>query len=139
MNDANGTMLFSNNTKYHFKERSLYITNRIANIYLTSLKSYYYALSNVIDAKYNNPLYLNNKVILIATRAIKDYNNIWINFSQVKNFKIEDKLTTLYFYSGNELVISISKNYLGKQIKKIKEIEKYLKKLSWKRIYKSLL
>ena len=128
-NDSNGSILFSNNKPYLIKERSLYITNHLAKRYLTSVNSYFKALKEVISSKYNNPLYLDLKMILIASKGIKEYENIWINFALIKNYRISNDLTEIYFESGNKLVIKTSKTYLIKQISKIKEIENYLKKI----------
>lgn len=138
-NDIDGTLLFSNNRKYLIKERSYYITNTIAKRYLTSISSYFNALNNIITTKYNNPLYLDSKMILIATKNIKCYENIWINFALIKNYSINNDLTKITFESGNKIVINTTKDYLIKQIIKIKEIERYLKKVRWKRIYHCLL
>ena len=138
-NDSNGSILFSNNKPYLIKERSLYITNHLAKRYLTSVNSYFKALKEVISSKYNNPLYLDLKMILIASKGIKEYENIWINFSNIKNFEISNKQTIIIFHSGNKLSLNVGKNYLVKQINKIKEIESYLKKVRWKRIYHCLL
>lgn len=125
-NTASGAVIFSNNKAYFIKERSYYIVNYLCIKHLTSLNGYNDAVKNIFNYYRNIPVVLNDNLILIYTNSLKDYHNIFINFSNINEInKVKDGLL-ITFKSGNNLTVEISLNYYRSQLKRINKIITYL-------------
>jgi len=125
-NDSNGSIVFINNKKYLVYERSLRVLEHITSLYMISVKSYFKYINKVTNTAYNNPVVLSEMFAFIKTSNLKDYDNHWINYSQVREIKYFNEFVEIYFKSNNYLVIKTRANNLVKQIDKIKKVKTYL-------------
>ena len=98
---------------------------------LSNLDAYINSIKIIFNYKYNIPVYINNKIILISIRNIKDYNNIWINYINIEKLVYSNNKTNIIFKNGEKLEINRSINYLKEQEDKIINIKNYLKKLNY--------
>ena len=78
--------------------------------------------------KYNNPLVLNN-IILLQTGNINSYDTKWINYKNIEKIESIDDKTLINFYSKNQLIIDKPIKYFNNQINKISKLKRYLYKL----------
>ncbi|MDY0276648.1 MAG: competence protein ComK [Acholeplasma sp.] len=124
-NNPLGSLVCINSEKHVFKERSIYITNYICKLHLTSIKSYYEGISLVFSKEYKVPIVLSKNIILIHTHRMDDYDNIWINYAMVERISSENDKVVIQFKSGKVLMVDINIAYLLKQINKIERIVSY--------------
>lgn len=126
-NNSTGSSICIKNENINFKERSLYITNYICSLKLTSIESYNSGIKNIFNFKYNIPIYLNKSLILIPSRSIKHYDNVWINYSEVLKVKLsKENFIIITFKDGTILETTMNLNYYNKQLNQIILIEDYL-------------
>ncbi|HHW79470.1 MAG TPA: hypothetical protein GX742_01560 [Acholeplasmataceae bacterium] len=129
INDSDGSLIFSKGHKYRFKERNYYIVNYIMKIHLTSLKAYYDALGMFLEIKYKPPIYLNDNLIIIATSHLKDYDNIFINYTNIKEIKDLGNIRKLIFKSGTTLETKLTLKYFIKIDMRLTVIKNHLKNI----------
>lgn len=124
-NSLNGSTIYINNIKYCSNYRTKYIIDQILKVHFTSINSYSQSISYYLRYKYNIPVYLSNKLILIQSGSMKNYETFWINYNQV--VKISNKI--IYFLSGNKISYSNKDSYWFNQIKKVETIAKLFERL----------
>ena len=127
-NNNDGTLLFLENSKYQYDYSVIHFINYICLINITSLKTYNKAINRLYNFKYNNPLVLNN-IILLQTGNINSYETKWINYKNIEKIESIDDKTLINFYSKNQLIIDKPIKYFNNQINKISKLKRYLYKL----------
>ncbi|WP_026391720.1 competence protein ComK [Haploplasma modicum] len=131
INSSLGSTLFLENEVISYRERILYVVDYMLKLNLSNLDAYLNSVKIIFNYKYNIPVYINDKIILISIRNIKDYNNIWINYINIeKSVSINNK-TNIIFKNGEKLEINRSISYLKGQEDKIINIKNYLNKLNY--------
>lgn len=126
-NNKDGSIVLINKTKYQFKERASYVCNYISSLRLTSINSYNEGIKNIFTFKYNIPLVLSNTLILIPTNSYKLYENIWINYSEIKDYIINEfGHLNIIFKDQSTLETKMNLKYYNKQLEKILMIKDYL-------------
>lgn len=131
VNSSLGSTLFLENEVINYRERILYVVDYMLKLNLSNLDAYINSIKIIFNYKYNIPVYINNKIILISIRNIKDYNNIWINYINIEKLVSINNKTNIIFKNGDSLEINRGINYLKVQEDKIINIKNYLKKLNY--------
>lgn len=124
-----GTNIFINNEKFISKTNIMQIINYICYYHLFSYGGYKAAILKTFNKKQLIPIYLSEKLILIPTERIRNYENIWFNYKEVKSISKVDNKTIIEFFSGNQIIIKTSLNSLKKSIKLIEHIKKHKLKI----------
>ena len=125
-NNIEGSIIYINNIKYSSNKRTKYIIEFILKIHFTSIRSYYTSISYYLNYKYNIPICLGNRLILIQSGSIKNYETFWINYNQVKKIKAN----TIYFWSGNKIDYFNKHSYWINQINKASKIVTLMRELN---------
>jgi hypothetical protein len=131
INSSLGSTLFLENEVINYRERILYVVDYMLKLNLSNLDAYLNSVKIIFNYKYNIPVYINDKIILISIRNIKDYNNIWINYINIEKLVYSNNKTNIIFKNGEKLEINRSINYLKGQEDKIINIKNYLNKLNY--------
>lgn len=131
INSSLGSTLFLENEVINYRERILYVVDYMLKLNFSNLDAYLNSVKIIFNYKYNIPVYINDKIILISIRNIKDYNNIWINYINIEKLVSINNKTNIIFKNGEKLEINRSINYLKGQEDKIINIKNYLNKLNY--------
>lgn len=75
----------------------------------------------------NIPVYVNNNIMLFPTRMIRDYDCVFVNYTQVLSVKKQGDSTLIVFDDLTEISIPTSINKVKIQIKKCKLINNFVK------------
>ena len=119
INDSLGSIIFTNNEKILIKERAFYVVNYICMNYLTSIETYNKALRNILGFKYKIPIYLSSNLIIIFTKNIKAYYNIFINYNNILSaVKVNEKIV-LTFKNNETLNTEYSVKSFNNQVNRI--------------------
>lgn len=119
-NNKEGVIICINNESFQINNRAAYIIEHLCKLNFTSLLTYNKSVKYLSKYKYNLPLVLNKNLILVPSKAIKEYDCLWINYQQVIAFKDN----YIYFESGNMINFNNTNKYWNNQVKKISEIKK---------------
>lgn len=125
-NDSKGSIIFSQKQEILIKERAYYIINHICKLHLTTIKAYYEAAKSILNLHYKLAIYLNERLIIISTNDLKNYNNIFINYANVSEISTNNNLINFHFKSGTILKTNITKSAYNNYIKRISIIKKHL-------------
>jgi len=104
------------------------VIHTICYKHLIDFKGYLKAVKKVFDMKYHIPIYIDETLQLIPTKAYRAYENIWINKVAIASFKKDEKSIKITFYSGRTLIIDKSMQYLKKQFQRLEEIANHSSK-----------
>ncbi|PKK96703.1 MAG: hypothetical protein CVV58_05005, partial [Tenericutes bacterium HGW-Tenericutes-3] len=72
--------------------------------------------------QYKIPLYIQEDLIFIPTKRVRDYENVWVNFASVTNVIEVNSAVMFEFESKKKMIIDISMKTLRKQIKHLEVI-----------------
>lgn len=125
-NDCNGSVIFSQNKEFLIKERAYYVANYICKLHLTNIEAYYQATKSILNLHYKLPIYLSKHLIFLTTNSLKNYNNIFINYANIKSNTYNDNLAIIYFNSGTKLATKITNTTFDNYITKLFIIKKHL-------------
>ena len=71
------------------------------------------------------PVYINKNILLIPTKRVRDYENIWLNYSQILLIESSDNKTKVTFKDYTNITINIKYHNFIKRIKLAKKIINY--------------
>lgn len=125
-NNNEGTIIILPNLVIQYQYSANHFIDYLLTLNLSSFSSYKKALAKVLNYKYNNPVVIND-ILLISSNNHKFYETIYINISQVLFINELNKDETLITFKSFK-TLKILKNilYLDRQIKKIKKVKRYL-------------
>ncbi len=89
------------------------------------------AISKLLKAKKNLPIYINQQVFVYPTKALREYDVVFINYHHVLSWKeITPTHTKIIFNNLEELIVEISSKRVKKQHQRIAYILEYLEEHS---------
>ena len=95
---------------------------------LFTYEGYLKAIKHVFKYGYRIPVYINPQMMMFATKNVRDYDNVWINFVSIISIKFIGNRVILGFTSGRELEVHMSKHNLNLQIKRLQAIKFHISK-----------
>ena len=85
------------------------------------------AIMSLLKQKDNVPIYIDNDIFVYPTKALREFDMVYINYCEVLSYKeIGYKSTLVIFKNLEHLVINVSAKKIEKQHKRIKKITDYL-------------
>lgn len=75
---------------------------------LFTLDGYLKALKNELNISYKAPIFINYDLIFISTKSLKHYDNIFINFTQIKEVNDLKDSIGIIFKNNDYLEVEIS-------------------------------
>jgi len=90
------------------------------------------AASRLLNEKSNIPIYIDNSTFLYPTKALREYDMLFLNYYAILSFRKIDSANTLFIFKNlEELVVQISINKVIRQHKRIEIINDYIDNLFW--------
>jgi len=90
------------------------------------------AAITLLNEKSNIPIYINNSTFLYPTKALREYDMMFLNYYAILSFRKIDSSNTLFIFKNlEELAVKISINKVIRQHKRIELITDYIDNLSW--------
>lgn len=123
INHPTGSIIFFTEDMIYSKKNALSIVKSLCIEGLTTYDGYIKAVKKKFNYSYRIPVYLSEELCLFQTQRVRDYENIWINYTAIKDMiNLKDK-TELHFKSGKKLIINIRLNQIHEQIRRIHDIK----------------
>ncbi len=80
----------------------------------------------ILNIKTRPPLYINKNILLIPTKALRSYDNVWINYFNISNITKKGSKTKIIFDNLKELILNINYHSFLKSINEAKRIINYI-------------
>jgi len=88
------------------------------------------AASRLLNEKSNIPIYIDNSTFLYPTKALREYDMLFLNYFAILSFRKIDSANTLFIFKNlEELVVQISINKVMRQHRRIALITDYINNL----------
>ncbi len=118
----------STNIKYPnfeevINEPILKIIDNVCLLYLTTLKGRSDAIKQTYKIYKNIPIYISNEVILQPLFDSRNWKQIYINVSNVKEYYKSENGTMIKFYGGKTIEVEISIKKLNQYLEKCLKIK----------------
>ena len=127
-NEQNQTIIYQTDGISYANVSSLSYIKSLCMNYLFTYEGYLKAVKRVFDFKYRIPLYIHNELQMIATKCVKDYENIWINYAHVISITYLGNRMILGFTSHRKLEIKMTRYAFSQQIKRLTKIKFHISK-----------
>lgn len=130
---------FSNNKNITINKPNHLLINDICNNFLIDYKSYRKNIKNKLNIANKAPIYLRDDLILVPIKSVLDYNNIWINYANIKMVKkVREDISKIkiIFINDDCLITDSTLIYYEQKIKQINNIKTYLSSLVIVNIFK---
>ncbi|WP_162164081.1 competence protein ComK [Acholeplasma hippikon] len=109
-NDFDGGMTYPN--KELIERSALGVIKKLCMRNLFTLEGYLKATKKTFNLGYKVPIYINDHHIFIYTKALKDYDNIFINYTEIKEVKSNKFGIEITFNNLEKIEVKLSiKNY----------------------------
>lgn len=125
INNASGCLVFQNGTSIQNSKTNLGYVKQLCMDNLFTYEGYLKSVRYLFNKHYLIPVYVNEIVMLIPTKRVRDYENIWINYQAIENIKSTTYGVCILFFSKIELNINLKIETLQKQIQYLKEIRNH--------------
>jgi len=122
VNNAFGCLIYKNGKAIQYKGTNLSYIKKICLEHLFTFDGYMKAVQKQYGKRYRIPLFVDELHMFIPIKRIRDYDNIWINFTAVAEFKELEQTIEVIFQSQQKLQLNISMKSLRKQINHLEAI-----------------
>jgi competence transcription factor ComK len=104
--------------------------NQLCLLSCSTLEGRIQAAKKILNKKRMVPIYLNHEILFFQTKAIRDYNTIFINYFNVGSTQqLSTKKTLITFLNGDVLTVFCSYQKIKKQLQCCEELLRYCTKL----------
>ncbi len=127
-NEKNHTYIYQENkVSIHAISNLSYVKQMCMN-HLFTYEGYIKSVKRMFGYHYKIPIFLHEGLQLIATKSVRNYDNIWINYASVESIDYIGNRIRLTFTSHRILIIEISKQAFNEQIKRLEVIKLHISK-----------
>lgn len=127
-NEKNKAVIYQTEQTIKRNVSNLTVIKQLCISHLFTYDGYLKATKKVFDYHYRIPLYISDDIQLIATRRVRDYENIWINYASIVNVTYDKNRINITFTSYRKLTISMTPYAWKQQINRLNEIKLYISK-----------
>jgi hypothetical protein len=125
VNTPYGSKIIKSNKILLSKDNNLTIIKKMCIENLFTYEGYLKAINKLFSKKHNIPVFINRDNQFIPIKRVRDYDNIWVNYSQVLTYKKYDNQTVIIFKDYQQLEINLKVNLFEKRVKMLYEIYRY--------------
>ncbi len=97
--------------------------------HLFTLEGYLKSVKKVFQVKYLVPVVLSDRLAFFYTKAMRDYDNIWINLVAIKEIKVDGKKLVFLFDDLHQIYVDMTLNRYHKLATTIFNVFKYKESL----------
>ena len=120
-------IVFENYANY--AEKSAFsVVKKLCETMLFSYESRIKLTKKTLNINVRLPLYINKEMLLIPTKASKDYQTVWLNYFHIIKLIKRDKSTEVVFSNLSTIKVDVSYNILSNSLINAKKILKYFQK-----------
>ncbi len=116
-NDSKGAILYQNDGAYTIHSTAFSWVKQMCLAHFFSHEGYTKAVEKKFSRSKKIPIVLSSHLILIPSRRIRDYENIWFNSCQIERVTPREDGIEIRFISQNILRINLSYRSYLKQTK----------------------
>ena len=117
INSAKGTTVYQTDQITHVSMFNLNYVKKLCHEALFSMEGYHEAIRKRLGITYNIPIYIHDELMLIQTKRMRDYDNIWINAAAIQMVKETDSGICIVFLSGRKIYLSLALNRFKARLK----------------------
>lgn len=125
INTPYGSKIFKLYEIIESKLNNLSIIKRLFIENLCTYEGYIKAVSKTFNIKHNIPVVINKDNLFIPLKRVRDYDNIWINYSSVITYNKFENQTIIIFKDFEQKVINLKYNIFLKRVETLKQIMKH--------------
>ena len=126
INTAYGASIYQNNEVIDLPNiNTLTIIKKMCFDYLFDYEGYTKAIYKKFGYKYKIPIFMSSLQQWIPTKAVKHYENIWINYANIKSMSSSNIGCKIIFYSNETLEISNTYEQMCNLSDKLYQIKNY--------------
>lgn len=127
-NEHNQAVIYQTNDVEIKDVSNLTVVKQLCLAHLFTYEGYLKAVKQKLSFKYRIPIYYSKGLQLIATRRVRDYENIWINKASVESVTYSGNRIIVAFTSGRVLAFKQSRYAFKKQLSRLEAIKYYISK-----------
>lgn len=127
-NEQNQAVIYQIDDVKRLNKSNLSVIKSLCMTYLFTYEGYLKAVKQVFNYRYRIPLYISDELMLIATRRVRDYENIWINYASITHVAYEKNCINMTFASNKTLKVSMTQYAWQQQVKRLMSIKLYISK-----------
>lgn len=136
INNAFGSTIYKTSGNSLSKKSNLSIIKDLCIKHLFTYEGYLKACKKIFNKTQLVPVYISPYLQFLPTKRVRDYENIWINFSAIKTYKkYENNKTKLIFKDNKFLIINMRYHLFEKNILFLEKLKKYKVKPFHKRYH----
>ena len=125
INNTSGCLVFQDGISMQHSKTNLSVVKQLCMKNLFTYEGYLKSVRYLFDKHYLIPVYVNETLMLIPTKRVRDYENIWINFMAIEDIQKTEYGTCILFFSKIKLNVNLKIETLQKQIQYLKEIRNH--------------
>ena len=124
---ANGILIKDASKEYLISTGIKKYINKLCMSNLSTYDGRRLSTAKLLNQKDNIPIYIDRSTFLFPTKALREYDTMFINYFSILSIrKIDHKNTLFIFDNLEEITINISIKKVYKQYKRIEKINDYL-------------
>jgi competence transcription factor ComK len=126
VNTAYGVSIYQENEVIQLpNQNNLNVIKKMCLDYLFDYEGYTRAIHEKFGFKYKIPVFMSSLQQWIPTKAVKCYDNIWINYANIKSFCASNKGCKITFFSHKVLEIPNTYEQMCNLRDKLYQIKNY--------------
>ncbi len=123
----NGIVVKDEKNEYSLNSGIKKYLNKLCMDNLSTFDGRKKAIISLLKQKDNIPIYIDNNIFVYPTKALREFDMMYINYFEVLSYKEVGYKSTLVIFKNLEyLVINVNVKRIEKQHKRIKKITEYL-------------
>lgn len=107
INNAYGSTIYQYDKTTQSSANNLSIIKKLCLKHLFTYDGYLKAVQKTFNKFHQLPVYLNDNMIFIPIKRVRDYDNIWINYAQVISSQKQNNKTLIIFKNYSQLEIDL--------------------------------
>ena len=125
--NGNGILIKDSSKEYLINAGIKKYINKLCMDNLSTYDGRRLSIAKLLNQKDNIPIYIDKSTFLFPTKALREYDTVFINYFSIPSIKkIDHKNTLIVFDNLEEININISIKKVFKQYKRIEKINDYL-------------
>ncbi|OHE41790.1 MAG: hypothetical protein A2102_01315 [Tenericutes bacterium GWF2_38_8] len=121
-NTAEGSILYQEGAIIKLTISNLSYIKKKCIESLFTYDGYLKAIHKKLGFRYKVPVYIDDVTLMIPTKRVRDYDNIWINYASIRELIEGLEGTDIIFYGNRQIHLKNSYQTLKKQIDELERI-----------------
>ncbi len=128
VNENNQTIIYQDDGKITKNVFNLTVVKQLCLTHLFTYDGYIKAVKKQLNYAYRIPVYIDEGLQLIATKGVRDYDNIWVNYASVTAINYVGNRVSVAFTSHRKIDLGLTRLAFSEQIKRLTVIKFHISK-----------